>query len=126
MLGRVERWEDLGMIGPGPRNQVRPAGFEPATRCLEGTVEASRCVAWCRSMSHLTARMRAGCGLALPGGCGCWLPVWLPDLSDFACVRMSENASAGPHVCGGTRWECAVSGLSGGEGEVPLHEGHDG
>jgi hypothetical protein len=32
---------------------VRPAGFEPATRCLlEGTREASRYVAWHRSAGH--------------------------------------------------------------------------
>jgi hypothetical protein len=88
---------------------VRPAGFEPATRCLEGTVEASRCVAWCRPMSHLTAQMRDGRGLASPGVCGRWLPVWLPDLCDSAFVRMSENASAAPHACGGARWgECRL------------------
>ena len=29
---------------------ARPAGFEPATRCLEGTVRGSREVAWCRPM----------------------------------------------------------------------------
>jgi hypothetical protein len=28
--------------------EVRQAGFEPATRCLEGSVEASRRVAWNR------------------------------------------------------------------------------
>jgi hypothetical protein len=34
---------------------ARPAGFELATRCLEGTVGASRDVAWRRSTSHLPA-----------------------------------------------------------------------
>ena len=36
---------------------MRPAGFEPATRCLEGTCDASRHVAWHRSAGHLAGRI---------------------------------------------------------------------
>jgi hypothetical protein len=39
-------------------NPVRQAGFEPATRCLEGTVEASLHVARCGSTSHLTGLIK--------------------------------------------------------------------
>ena len=39
------------------RHAVRRAGLEPATRCLEGTIEASRCVALRRSTSHIAAQM---------------------------------------------------------------------
>jgi hypothetical protein len=54
-------------------------------------------------MSHLTARMPVSCRLASPGGCGRWLPVWLPDLPDSACVRISEDESAEPRACRGIR-----------------------
>jgi hypothetical protein len=59
---------------------ARPAGFEPATRCLEGTVGASLDVAWRRSTSHLPAdtvagRRRASCEICLR-----WLPGWLPEI----------------------------------------------
>jgi hypothetical protein len=59
------------------------ASFEAfaAQRCLEGTIEGSLRVAWCRSESRLTALMKAGCGLASPENCDCWLPAWLPGLS---------------------------------------------
>jgi hypothetical protein len=56
------------------RCEVRRAGFEPATRCLEGTGEPSRGVAWRRSLSHLTAQMNAGRGPASPEGCDSWVP----------------------------------------------------
>jgi hypothetical protein len=74
------------------------------TPCLEGTVLVSRRVAWCRPMSYLAAQMQAGCGPASPGGCGRWLPVWLPALRDSTLVRTSENAPTAPHACGGVRW----------------------
>ncbi len=44
-----------------PVRLARPAGFEPATRCLEGTVGPSRDVAWRRYTSHLPAVTVAGC-----------------------------------------------------------------
>ena len=58
-------------------------GLNSATRCLEGTVEGSQRVAWYRPLSLLVALTKAGCGLASPGGCGRWLPVWLPGLVLF-------------------------------------------
>src|ERR1700721_504992 len=61
---------------------VRPAGFEPATRCLEGTVELSRHVARHCSTSRLPAPIKAGCGLVPPGSCDRWLPIWLPESAD--------------------------------------------
>lgn len=66
------------------------------TRCLEGTIEPSRRVAWCRSMSYLTALIKAGYGLTSPEDCDCWLPVWLPDLLARSSVRISEKASVAP------------------------------
>jgi hypothetical protein len=59
---------------------VRPAGFEPATRCLEGTFEESRDVAWYRSTSYLAAAIVAGCRGTSQGICPRWLPVWLPEI----------------------------------------------
>ena len=44
---------------------ARPAGFEPATRCLEGTFEPSRHVAYCRSTRHLTGKSPSGNGRAV-------------------------------------------------------------
>ena len=64
--------------------KARPAGFEPATRCLEGTFEASRDVAWRRSTSHLAVRIVADCRGASRGVCLRWLPYWLPK---FTCLR---------------------------------------
>jgi hypothetical protein len=87
------------VIGPGPRNQVRPAGFEPATRCLEGTVEPSLDIAWYRSMGRLTALMSADRGPASLGSCGRWLPIWLPALADSVGVRTQENGYGGG-ACG--------------------------
>jgi hypothetical protein len=75
-----------------PETKVRPAGFEPATRCLEGTVEASRCVAWRRLMGRLSALTIAGDGLAWLGGWDCWLPTWLPDHAEIYVIRMSETS----------------------------------
>ena len=40
---------------------ARPAGFDPATRCLEGTFELSRGVAWRRSIRRLAGRMIRVC-----------------------------------------------------------------
>jgi hypothetical protein len=60
------------------RSSARPAGFEPATRCLEGTSEGSRDVAWRRSTSHLAAAFVAGCRRTLREVCLHWLPYWLP------------------------------------------------
>src|SRR5258708_2629501 len=36
--------------------------------------------------------MEASNGLTSPGGCDCWLPVWLPDPVGFSGVRISENS----------------------------------
>jgi hypothetical protein len=58
---------------------VRPAGFESATRCLEGTCEASRYVAWDRSMRRLAGRIVWACRPALLSICRRWLPEWLPE-----------------------------------------------
>jgi hypothetical protein len=59
---------------------ARPAGFEPATRCLEGTFEPSRDVAWRRSTSHLAVVIVADCRTASRGVCLHWLPYWLPKI----------------------------------------------
>ncbi len=66
---------------------MRQAGFEPATRCLEGTVEPSRSVACYRSMSRRAAQMTAGCGPTSPEDCDCWLPVWLPNDTGLLALR---------------------------------------
>ncbi len=57
-----------------------PAGFEPATRCLEGTFEPSRDVAWRRSTSHLAAIIVADCRRESRGVGLHWLPYWLPKI----------------------------------------------
>jgi hypothetical protein len=82
---------------------VRQAGFEPATRCLEGTVEASRHVAWCHSMRRSAALMGADCGVASPEDWDCWLPLWLPARAGISVVRMSEN-SIGFALSAPPRW----------------------
>jgi hypothetical protein len=84
-------------IGPPPYEHespkrsdlARPAGFEPATRCLEGNVGASRDIAWRRSASHLaativTGRRRASCSVCLR-----WLPDWLSGI--YLPLLMFEN-----------------------------------
>jgi hypothetical protein len=72
------------------RQDVLLGGY--ATRCLEGTVEASPRIAWCRSMGRPAALIGAGNGLASPEGWDCWLRLWLPELARFSGVRSSENS----------------------------------
>lgn len=60
--------------------KARPAGFKPATRCLEGTAGASRDVAWRRSTRHLTAIIVADCRTASRGVCLHWLTYWLTEI----------------------------------------------
>jgi Phage integrase family len=57
--------------------KARPAGFEPATRCLEGTFEPSRDVVRRRLTSLLTAVTVARCRRMSRGVCLHWLPYWL-------------------------------------------------
>ena len=66
---------------------ARPAGFEPATRCLEGTVEGSREVAWRRPTRRLAADTIAGNRVASLGVCRWWLPAWLPEPGMPGSVR---------------------------------------
>jgi hypothetical protein len=63
---------------------ARPAGLKPATGCLEGSVGASRDVAWCRSTSHLPAVTVPYCRRASRSVCLRWLPDWLPKIT---CLR---------------------------------------
>jgi hypothetical protein len=65
------------------------------TCCLEGTVEGSRRVAWCRSTGRSATLIGAGNGLASREDCDCWLPAWLPDLAGLSVVRKSENSIGG-------------------------------
>jgi hypothetical protein len=58
---------------------VRLAGFEPATRCLEGTSRGSPDAARCGSMGGLAALLVAVSGTVSPSVCGWWLPDWLPE-----------------------------------------------
>src|SRR5208282_843253 len=44
----------------------RPAGFDPVTRCLEGTSPGSPEVARCRPIRYLSAAIVAGCRPAWP------------------------------------------------------------
>ena len=57
---------------------ARPAGFEPATRCLEGTSGGCLEVAPRRLTWVLAASMVADNGSASPENCQRWLPAWLP------------------------------------------------
>ena len=66
------------------RRSARPAGFEPATRCLEATVAASRDVACRRPASHLAGPIVAAGRRASRGVCLCRLPDWLPGIN---CLR---------------------------------------
>jgi len=90
---------------------VRPAGFEPATRCLEGTVGELLHVAWCRSMGRSAALMIADHGPVLPENWGCWLPIWLPELARLSVVRMSEN-SIGCAAADGVLLVCSAPNLT--------------
>ncbi len=60
---------------------ARLAGFEPATRCLEGTASRSLEDAACGLTSSFAVFMMAGCGLRQPDVCLQWLPKWLPGTS---------------------------------------------
>jgi hypothetical protein len=70
---------------------VRPAGFEPATRCLEGTCDSSQYVAWCRLTGLPAAAMIAGSRLASLRVCRCWLPLWLPQFGMPCRVQGDRN-----------------------------------
>ncbi len=70
----------LVSVSAGQSRFARPAGFEPATRCLEGILGASRYVAWRRSTSHLTAIIVADCRRESRGVGLHWLPNWLPKI----------------------------------------------
>jgi len=60
---------------------ARLAGFEPATRCLEGTSRGSPDAARNGLMGSLAALIVAGGGTTSPSVCGWWLPGWLPEAS---------------------------------------------
>jgi hypothetical protein len=60
---------------------ARLAGFEPATRCLDGTVGGSPEAARCGSMGGLAVLIVAGSGAAPPSACAWWLPDWLSEAS---------------------------------------------
>jgi hypothetical protein len=57
--------------------RARPAGFEPATGCLEGTAGGWPDVAWRRSTRHLAAVIVAKCRRTLLGICLHWPTHWL-------------------------------------------------
>ncbi len=57
------------------------AGLEPAAYCLGGTFPTSPDAARCGLTWDPAAARMAGRGLASPGVCGRWLPVWLPGIS---------------------------------------------
>jgi hypothetical protein len=78
--------------------QARRAGFEPATRCLEGKVQGSRRVALCRLTWRLAASMITGSRLASLAVCRCWLPVWLPDRARPAMFRRPKMRAITAHV----------------------------
>ena len=59
---------------------ARPAGFEPATRCLEDTFGLSRDVAWRRPIRRLAGRIIWVCRPMSLGVCRRWLPDWLPEI----------------------------------------------
>jgi len=81
-------WED---------SEARPAGFEPATRCLEGTVQGSRQVAWRRPTRRSTAGTVARGRVVSPGACRRWLPVWLPQpVCPARFKRLKTIASMAP------------------------------
>jgi len=61
-----------------PGALVRLAGFEPATRCLEGTLQPSPEEARCGLTRRLAALMEADCRLVYPHIWRRWLPTWLP------------------------------------------------
>src|SRR6185437_216889 len=71
-----------------------PAGFDPATRCLEGTCWESREVAWSRPIWPLAALIVAGRGSKSPWNCRRWLPFWLPR---SRCLRLYLNQRKEPH-----------------------------
>jgi hypothetical protein len=62
-------------------------GVEPPTFRFPGAYAPSLNVAMCGLMGQLAAETMAGCRLAWPGVCRCWLPVWLPNLVSAANVR---------------------------------------
>src|SRR5262249_50330078 len=62
------------------RGLVRLAGFEPATRCLEGTLVPSPESARHGLTWRLAAPILAGRGLASLSICHRWLPSWLPAI----------------------------------------------
>src|SRR5690349_18123045 len=82
---------------------ARPAGFEPATRCLEVTVTASGDVACCRSTSCLAAGTIAGCRRASREVCLRWLPDWLPE---FCSLSLISNRRKSRRVS--VTWACRL------------------
>jgi hypothetical protein len=60
--------------------KARPAGFEPATRCLEDIFESSRDVAWRRPIRRLAGQIIRTCRPALLDVGLRWLPDWLPGI----------------------------------------------
>jgi len=111
-LGRPhsQRCEAIGSpVGSQPLNTAAKnaslsaprAGVEPATYCLGGTSATSPDVAGCRLMCCLAAPIIAGRGLASPGICLCWLPVWLPrDLVSLAHVWRLRPPLSSPATAG--------------------------
>jgi hypothetical protein len=88
---------------------ARPAGFEPATRCLEGTLKASRDVAQRCPGSHLAATIVAGHRRASRGVCLRWLPDWLPEISVHSLMfewtnGMSTMLGFGEPPASSARW----------------------
>jgi hypothetical protein len=71
---------------------ARLAGFEPATRCLEGTTVWSPDGAGCGPMGGLAALVVADYGAASASVCGQWLPNWLP--ADSLASLMFEQSNS--------------------------------
>jgi hypothetical protein len=97
--GSHSEWLPFGLPGhtsQGPQissdQPARPAGFEPATRCLEGTFEPSRDVALCRSMRCLPAATVAGRRLASSGVCHVGSPFGSLDEVSITNVLPNEKA----------------------------------
>ena len=79
---------------------VRPAGFEPATRCLEGKAQGSRQVAWCRPMRRSTADTIAGSRVASLCVCRRWLPVGSPNPACPAEFKRLKTIASTERVAG--------------------------
>jgi hypothetical protein len=85
----------------GRSKSARPAGFEPATHCLEGTSLALPDVGRYGLICRLAAAIMAGRGLVKFGICGCWLPGLAPSyLVSMANVRVIERRNRRDHEAG--------------------------